>query len=62
MLLAIDVGNTSSVIALFDGAEPSAQWRASTSTTRTADEYAVWLYQLMDMQGLKFYIKYVNIR
>ncbi len=51
MLLAIDVGNTNSVIALFDGDEPAAQWRASTSTSRTADEYAVWLSQLMLMAG-----------
>ncbi len=51
MLLAIDVGNTNSVIALFNGDEPAAQWRASTSTSRTADEYAVWLSQLMSMAG-----------
>ncbi|WDI31793.1 type III pantothenate kinase [Hyphococcus flavus] len=53
MLLAIDVGNTNSVIALFEGDEPVAQWRASTSTTRTADEYAVWLSQLMEFHGQK---------
>ncbi len=51
MLLAIDVGNTNSVIALFDGDKSVAQWRASTSTTRTADEYAVWLSQLMEFHG-----------
>ncbi|WP_375202433.1 type III pantothenate kinase [Hyphococcus sp.] len=51
MLLAIDVGNTNSVIALYDKGEPAAQWRASTSTTRTADEYAVWLSQLMEFVG-----------
>ncbi len=53
MLLAIDVGNTNSVIALFDGDTPKAQWRASTSTSRTADEYAVWLSQLMEFSGYK---------
>jgi len=53
MLLAIDVGNTNSVIALFDGDQPAAQWRSSTSTSRTADEYAVWLSQLMTMAGYK---------
>ena len=51
MLLAIDVGNTNSVIALYDGEKSLAQWRSSTSTTRTADEYAVWLSQLMTMAG-----------
>ncbi len=51
MLLAIDVGNTNSVIALCDGDKTIAQWRTSTSSVRTADEYAVWLSQLMTMAG-----------
>ncbi len=53
MLLAIDVGNTNSVIALYDGDASVAQWRSSTSTVRTADEYAVWLSQLMSFAGYK---------
>jgi type III pantothenate kinase len=53
MLIAIDVGNTNSVIALYDHEKPLAQWRTSTSSTRTADEYAVWLSQLMAMSGYK---------
>ena len=52
MLLAIDVGNTNSVIALYRGETSVAQWRTSTSSTRTADEYAVWLSQLMSLEGL----------
>ncbi|MEO0398905.1 MAG: type III pantothenate kinase [Pseudomonadota bacterium] len=54
MLLAIDVGNTNSAIALIDldGLKPVAKWRTSTSTTRTADEYAVWLSQLLHLSGL----------
>lgn len=52
MLLAVDVGNTNSVIALFDGDKPVAQWRTSTSTSRTADEYAVWLTQLMALEKI----------
>lgn len=51
MLLAIDVGNTNTVFALYRGDELVAQWRAATTTTRTADEYAVWLHQLMAMSG-----------
>ncbi|MFQ5564326.1 MAG: type III pantothenate kinase [Parvularculaceae bacterium] len=53
MLLAIDVGNTNSVFALYNGEAPAGQWRAATSTTRTADEYAVWLSQLMAMANHK---------
>jgi len=52
MLLAIDVGNTNTVFALHDGETWRAQWRASTDSERTADEYAVWLTQLMALDGL----------
>jgi type III pantothenate kinase len=51
MLMAIDVGNTNSVFALYEGAATIRQWRLSTSSVRTADEYAVWLSQLMQMAG-----------
>lgn len=54
MLMAIDVGNTNSVFALFKDGAPIAQWRTSTSTQRTADEYAVWLSQLLQMADHKF--------
>ena len=50
MLLAIDVGNTNSVIALYKDNRAKAVWRTSTSATRTADEYAVWLSSLMAME------------
>lgn len=52
MLLAIDEGNTNTVFAVHDGARWIAQWRAATDATRTADEYAVWLSQLLTMAGL----------
>jgi len=54
MLLAIDAGNTNIVFAVSDGEEIRAEWRAATKTTRTADEYAILLAQLLDLQGLKF--------
>ncbi|MEL6359577.1 MAG: type III pantothenate kinase [Pseudomonadota bacterium] len=53
MLLAIDVGNTNSVIALCEGDKTLATWRTSTSSSRTADEYAVWLTHLMALNGFK---------
>ncbi|MEE2692394.1 MAG: type III pantothenate kinase [Pseudomonadota bacterium] len=53
MLLAIDVGNTNAVFALYEHDKPVAQWRSATSTVRTADEHAVWLSQLMAMIGKK---------
>ncbi len=54
MLLAIDVGNTNTKFAIWDGQTWRAQWRASTDTTRTADEYAPWLNQIMTLSGLSF--------
>src|SRR5258708_27861028 len=53
MLLAIDVGNTNTKVAIFDGGVLKGAWRSATDTTRTADEYAVWLTQLMELQELK---------
>ena len=53
MLLAIDVGNTNIVFALVDGAKISQRWRISTDHQRTADEYAVWLNQLMQLEGVE---------
>lgn len=52
MLLAIDAGNTNIVFALYDGAERRTLWRCATEARRTADEYAVWLLQLMQLVGL----------
>jgi type III pantothenate kinase len=52
MLLAIEQGNTNTLFAVHDGERWLAQWRAGTDATRTADEYAVWLAQLLAMGGL----------
>ncbi len=52
MLLAIDAGNTNIVFAVHDGKTIRAQFRASTKDSRTADEYYVWLTQLMQLDGI----------
>lgn len=52
MLLAIDSGNTNIVFAVYDGDERRGEWRAASDAKRTADEYAVWLTQLMAIDGL----------
>jgi type III pantothenate kinase len=51
MLLAIDAGNTNVVFALVDGRDIRARWRIATDPRRTADEYAVWLNQLLMLEG-----------
>ncbi len=53
MLLAADVGNTNVVFALFDDLEIKARWRIATDPRRTGDEYAVWLLQLLKIEGVE---------
>ncbi len=52
MLLCIDVGNTNSVFAIWDGTQFLATWRASTAPQRTADQYYVWLRTLMSLHNI----------
>ena len=47
MLLAIDVGNTNTVLGLFDGAELSRSWRIKTDARATADEYMLKIRGLL---------------
>ena len=51
MLLAIDAGNTNVVFGLVEGGSIKARWRIATDPRRTADEYAVWLSQLLTLEG-----------
>ena len=53
MLLAIEQGNTNTLFAVHDGDDWIVQWRTATAANRTADEYAVWLTQLLTMRGLE---------
>lgn len=52
MLLVIDAGNTNVVFAVFDGDTLRDQWRISTDARRTADEYGVWLTQVLEHAGI----------
>src|SRR3712207_6798310 len=51
MLLAIDAGNTNLVFALLEDGVIRARWRIATDARRTADQYAVWLHQLLQLEG-----------
>jgi type III pantothenate kinase len=53
LLLAIDAGNTNIVFGIYQGETQRGQWRAETRTGRTADEYAVWLNQLLAHDGIE---------
>jgi type III pantothenate kinase len=48
MLLAIDVGNTQTVLGLFDGDALVEHWRIATDSRRTADEIALMIRGLLD--------------
>lgn len=54
MLLVIDSGNTNTLFAIHDGEGWAGQWRIATNPARTADEFAVWFYQLLSMAKLDF--------
>jgi type III pantothenate kinase len=53
MLLVVDYGNTNVVFAVCDKSGIRASWRSASDTKRTADEYAVWLTQLMTLENIK---------
>jgi type III pantothenate kinase len=52
MLLAIDVGNTQTVIGVYDGSQRIRHWRVLTEPGRTADEYGVLLWNLYRVSRL----------
>jgi type III pantothenate kinase len=50
-LLAVDVGNTNTVLGIFRNDALEAHWRIQTIAQRTSDEYAVLLRSLLDLGG-----------
>jgi type III pantothenate kinase len=52
VLLAIDVGNTNTVLGAFEGARLLSQWRIETNQTRTADETGILVRQLFGAASL----------
>ena len=69
MLLAIDIGNTQTVIGLYDGPDASGNsadgtsrceqglldhWRIATKSERTADEHALMVQEFLGFHGFSF--------
>lgn len=52
MLLAMDVGNTNTVIALYDGENLRRSWRMATEKSRASDEIGVLLLQFLKTEQL----------
>jgi type III pantothenate kinase len=52
LLLALDVGNTNTVVGLFAGDALQTHWRLTTHAERTADEVGMWLHQLLQWEHI----------
>ncbi|TDB37631.1 MAG: type III pantothenate kinase [Actinobacteria bacterium] len=52
MILAVDVGNTQTVLGLFEGEQLDGHWRVATDATLTADELRVKIGGLLALDGL----------
>ncbi|MBW2505190.1 MAG: type III pantothenate kinase [Deltaproteobacteria bacterium] len=54
MLLAIDVGNTNTVLGLYQGKTLVQSWRLTTKKNRTSDEWAMLTHELFGLSELNF--------
>lgn len=54
MLLAIDIGNTNTVLGLYRGSEPITDWRIRTEQDMTADEYGILMSNLFAAKNVQF--------
>jgi len=52
VLLAIDVGNTNTVLGVFEGSKLLQSWRVETNHARTGDEYGIQIRQLFALSGI----------
>jgi len=53
MLLVIDVGNTNTVVGIYDGEKLIESWRIGTSVERTTDEYGILLKEMLVFSKVK---------
>jgi len=61
MLLTIDVGNTQTVLGLFDGPQLTHHWRIATNVERTSDELALLVSELLRLRGIEFHPEEMGI-
>jgi type III pantothenate kinase len=54
VLLAVDVGNTQTVLGLFDGERLVSHWRIATEAERTGDELAALFTDLLELRNHTF--------
>ena len=53
MILVLDVGNTNTVLGIFKEKELLVEWRLSTDSKKTADEYGIQVMQLFYQRNIK---------
>jgi len=54
MILAIDVGNTHTVIGVFDDGSLQSHWRLATERHKTEDEYGLEVLHMLEYAGIKY--------
>lgn len=54
MLLVIDVGNTNTVLGVYDGDRLVQSWRLTTERQRTTDEYGILCRNLFELSGIRW--------
>lgn len=54
MLMVVDVGNTHTVVGIFDGDILKNYWRISTDLRKTEDEYAILFKNILSEEKLSF--------
>lgn len=54
MIFVLDIGNTNTVLGVFDKGELKHEWRIKTDRHKTEDEFAILMKSLFDFRGLKF--------
>ena len=53
MLLVMDVGNTNTVLGIYDGARLVANWRLTSRREQTSDEYGVFIQTLLKTRSIE---------
>lgn len=53
MLLAVDIGNTSIALGVFEGKKLIKNWKIRTEREKTCDEYGITLMNLLSLSGLE---------
>jgi type III pantothenate kinase len=54
MLLAVDAGNTQTVVGLYEGPDLVSHWRIATNAERSSDEHALLVSQFLSQRGASF--------